>query len=350
MLGIGLLCAPAFAAAQAPAPPIENGPTNNMNAPDNLNGPNDNGPNNNGPNNNVMPDPGTVNYVEGAVYLDGHPLGKNSVGNAQMAADEVLETHNGMAEILLDPGIYLRVGDHSSVRMISPYITPTRVDVLRGHASVEVDQLLKENVLQVVDHGVTTQLVKTGYYEFNGNTGRVKVFKGQAEVEYAPGKWAKVKGNHDMALVPGAKEQEAKFHPNPQEDQLMNWSKLRSQYLAEANQQMAPDYYGPGYDPGWYWDPYMWNYTFIGGGPFYSPFGWGFYPLGWGMGGLGWGGGWGGFYGRGFYHAPGHAGFYGGHGFHGVGGGTFHGGTAGGGAFGGFHGGMGGGFHGGARR
>lgn len=320
LLGVGLLCAPAFAAGQAAPPAYENGPAGN----------------------DVLPGPGTINYVEGAVYLDGQPLGKNSVGSTQMEAGQVLQTHEGKAEILLNPGIYLRVDDHSEVKMISPFLTPTKVAVLRGEAGVEVDQLLKQNVVQVIDHGVTTQLAKTGYYEFNANHDRVKVFKGQAEVEYASNKWAKVKGDHEMALLPGEKEKAVKFHPDQQEDPLMAWSKLRSQYLAEANQQMAPEFYGPGFYPGWYWNPYMWNYTFIGG-PFMSPFGWGFYPLGWGWGGLGWGG----FYGHGFYHAPGRAGFYG-HSFRG--GEGFRGGTTfRGGAGMGFRGGAGMSFHGGGR-
>jgi hypothetical protein len=103
---------------------------------------------------------------------------------------------------------------------------------------------------------------------------------------------------------------------------------FRSQYLAEANNQIAGEYVGgPGFAPGWYWDPYMWDYTFIGMGPFYSPFGWGFYPYVWAGG---WYGGW-----------------YGGHyGYRGVGrvGGPVHG-FAGGGFRGGA--GFGGGFHGG---
>ena len=59
-------------------------------------------------------------------------------------------------------------------------------------------------------------------------------------------------------------------------------SSLRSQYLAEANSQIAGEYASAGYGPGWYWNPYGWGYTFIGAGPLYSPFGWGFYPFGWG--------------------------------------------------------------------
>ena len=123
-----------------------------------------------------------------------------------------------------------------------------------------------------------------------------------------------------MALVEGARAKPVSFNEQDAEDGLYRWSSLRSQYLAEANYQIAGDYAGvAGFYPGWYWDPYMWDYTFIGAGPFWSPFGFGFYPP--------W---WGGFYGGGFYGG----GFYGG--FHG---GGFHGG--------GFH---GGGFHGGGGR
>lgn len=332
LLGIGLLCAPAIVAAQAttPAqdqtvPPAQN--YGEQNSPQPYAGQDYSGQYNEGQNierqdSNVMPGPGTLNYVEGAVYLDGRPVGKNSVGNVQMAPGQLLETHQGKAEILLDPGIYLRVDDHSTVKMISPSLTPTQVEVQRGNVGVEVDQLLKQNVVQVINHGVTTQLVKTGYYEFNANDGRLRVFKGQAEVEYANNRWAKVKGGREMALVSGEKQQATKFQPDPQEDQLMAWSKLRSQYLAEANNQLAAQYYGAGFYPGWYWDPGMWGYTYLGWSPFYSPFGWGYYPFGWG--GFGWGGGWYGVHpvrpwvgGRGFgggFHGRIGSGFHGGHG------------------------------------
>ena len=91
------------------------------------------------------------------------------------------------------------------------------------------------------------------------------------------------------------------FDSHPKDDVLYNWSSLRSQYLAEANDQIAGEYYGmAGFYPGWYWDPYMWDYTFLGWDPFFSPFGWG----------------WGGFYGGYGYYGRG---FYGGRGYYGHG-------------------------------
>jgi hypothetical protein len=275
-----------------------------------------------------FPDPGTLNYVEGSASLDGQALNNKSVGNIELKAGQELTTGTGKAEILLTPGIFLRVDSNSAVKMISPDLAQTQVELESGRLGVEVDQIFPQNMIQIVDNGVTTQLMKTGYYEFSSPPTQAKVFDGLAQVEIGDGKWEELKGHHEVALAEGVREKTANFDSHPTDDALYNWSKLRSQYLAEANNQIAGEYaYEPGFNPGWYWDPYMWDYTYLGMNPFYSPFGWGFYPWGGFGGGFGFYGG--GFYGgRGFY--GGGRGFAGG-GFHGGGGGGFHGGGGGGG-------------------
>jgi len=283
--------------------------------------------------------PGTVNYVEGAAYLEGQPLSSKDVGNATLEAGQEFRTGTGKAEILLTPGVFLRLDSNSTVKMISPGLTLTQVELEKGRAAVEVDELHDQNNLQIIDAGVTTRLDKTGYYEFNADKPEAMVFKGEAKTEVGDGKWREIKGHHELALMAGAndqtlaKEKPADFDTHASDD-LYNWSNLRSQYLAEANNQMAGEYADAGYYPGWYWDPYGYGYTFIGAGPFYSPFGWGFYPFGWG----GWYGGWYGrpgyrygYYGHGGYRygEVAHGGFHDGGGFHGGGGGGFHGGSGG---------------------
>lgn len=299
--------------------------------------------------------PGTVNYVEGAASIDGQQINAKQIGDVTLDAGSELTTGaNGKAEVLLTPGVFLRVDSDSEVKMISPDLALTQVELDKGRAGVEVDEIHDTNNLQIIDAGVTTRLKKTGFYEFDANRPEVLVFKGKADVQVAEGKTREVKGGHELLLTGGtngqpiAKEKPSGFKTDQAHDELFNWSKLRSQYLAEANNEMAGEY-ASGYGAGWYWDPDLYGYTYLGGGPFYSPFGWGFYPFGWG----GWyGGGWGyygrGYYGHGYYGHPYHS--YGGaHGFRGGGGphaygGGFHGGMGGG----GFHGGMGGGgFHGG---
>lgn len=322
-------------------------------------------------NNADIAQPGALNYVEGSALLEGQKLSNKSVGDTQLNPGEVLTTHTGKVEVLLTPGVFLRVDDNSAVKMISPSLTLTQVQLLHGRAGVEVDEIHPQNDLEIIDAGVVTQLVKNGYYEFDANNPTAMVFTGKAAVEVKPGKYRVVKNHHEFLLTPEeagkplTKEKPRDFNIKQAKDDLYNWSSLRSQYLAEANQQIAPDYVdSPDFYPGWYWDPYFMDYTFIGASPFWSPFGFGFYPPYWG--GF-WGGGYYGGYGRGYFggrytgmHNYGAAAFgtqgaislrprggpihVGGLRSGGFGGGSFHSASAFGG---GFHGGMGGGFGGG---
>ena len=270
--------------------------------------------------------PGTVNYVEGAVYLNGSLLNVQDVGNATLVPGQEISTGKGKVEILLTPGVFLRLDDNSTVKMVSPDLTLTQVELDKGRAGVEVDEIHDQNDLQVIDANVTTRLNKRGYYEFDANKPEAMVFNGEAHVQFGDDKWREIKGHHELALNDQsalAREKPEGFNENGAKDELYNWNSLRSEYMAEANNQMAAEYAGAYAGPGWYWDPWDYDYAYMGFGPFFSPFGWGFYPFGWG--------GYYGFYGYrgGHYGHPG--GFHGDAGFHG--GGGFGGGMHGGGGF-----------------
>ena len=308
--------------------------------------------------------PGSINYVEGSAFLDGRAINPRDVGGLEVDAGQVLSTSQGKAEMLLTPGVYLRLDDSSAVKMISPDLAQTQVEITKGKAGVEVDEIFKQNNIQVAVDNVSTELLKDGYYEFNADNGTAMVYRGEAAVMLGDGRTRELKNHHEFTLSevgdggrPLNREKPVSFDASTMQDELYNWSSLRSEYLAEANNQIAGEYFGAGFNPGWYWDPYGWDYTFIGYDPFFSPFGWGFYPFGW----YGWGGGYawggyGGYGGRGWGGHPihGHPGVvrgYAGGGFHnggGFAGGGFHGGGFAGG--GGFHGGGGFGSGGGGRR
>src|SRR5215831_18442064 len=85
--------------------------------------------------------PGTLNYVEGQASIDNQTLDSKSVGDAELQNGQILETGNGKAEILLTPGVYLRIGDNSSVKMVSANLTNTQLALDRGQAMLEVDQI-----------------------------------------------------------------------------------------------------------------------------------------------------------------------------------------------------------------
>src|SRR5258708_9494897 len=76
--------------------------------------------------------PGTLNYVEGQASMGGQSLDSKAVGAAELQTGQVLETQNGKAEILLTPGVYLRLGSNSSVKMASGGLTNTEVPLNQG--------------------------------------------------------------------------------------------------------------------------------------------------------------------------------------------------------------------------
>jgi hypothetical protein len=284
--------------------------------------------------------PGTLNYIEGSATIDGQPLTPRSVGSVELEPGQILETGNGKVELLLTPGIFLRLDDHSAIKMVTPNLTNTQVELEHGKAAVEVDEIHKQNNIQISTAANNTRLLKEGYYEFDTNTGSVRVFNGKAAVAENNGDNShpvELKDKHQLTLAASQPLKPVSFDTKSAQDDLYNWSSLRSQYLSEANTGLAAQYAGyGGFSPGWYWNSAFWGYTWLpGDGMFWNPFGWGFYSPWWIYGG-----GpiyRGGFYGRGGYYRGyvGHVASYG-SGFHGgATGGGFHGSMSGGGHAGG---------------
>ncbi len=250
--------------------------------------------NNNASSNSAVP--GTLNYVEGQAYVDNQPIDHNSVGKTTLEVGQSLSTDKGKAELLLTPGVFLRVGDNSSVRMMAAGLTDTELQLDQGHAMVEVDQIYPQNDLRVTLGKATTKILKPGLYDFDLRQNQVRVFDGEAAVQEGD-RQIKLKAGHDLSIAGDSLYKEAKFDKKAfNGDDLYSWSSLRSDYVAEANVDAAqmvlaggwgPGYWGGGFwGPGWgwggwYWDPWFSAYTFMPwDGIFYSPFGWGFYSPG----------------------------------------------------------------------
>jgi hypothetical protein len=271
--------------------------------------------------------PGTLNYIEGQASIEGRALSPQSVGNTTLEAGQILATANGRAEILLTPGIFVRLGNDTTVQMVSPDLTHTEIRLEQGHANIEVDQIYAQNTILVDLKNGQTQLLKVGLYAFDAQAATVRVFDGKAAVY--PGsdllaniKPIEVKGGRQLAFTGEPLKPQGFNKDQAVADPLYKWSSLRSEYLGEANLSIAEDYAAyPSFYPGWYWAGGPFGYTWLpGDGLFWNPFGFGFYsPFYLRGGGFIYGG-----YGRGFYGYRGAytaSGFRSGGGFHGGGGG-----------------------------
>lgn len=228
--------------------------------------------------------PGTVNYVEGQASLEGQALSSGSVGNTDMQPGQVIATANGKIEILLTPGIFLRLGENSTLKMISTDLTHTEVSLERGRANVEVNQIYKQNTILVDFANGQTQLLKNGLYAFDANDSTVRVFDGKAAVY--PGqdlqsnvKPIEVKGGRQLALNGELNKPQRFDKDQAKTTDLYKWSSLRSAYLGDANIDLASQYAGYGsFSPGWYWAGGPFGYTWLpGNGLYWNTFGYGFY-------------------------------------------------------------------------
>jgi hypothetical protein len=232
--------------------------------------------------------PGSINYVEGQAALGTISgtvtLDASSVGTLEMERDQSVTTQAGKVEILLTPGVFLRLADNSSVKMISPDLAKTELQLDKGRALVEVIDIRKENDIEIDLNGANTKLLKPGLYDFDAVRNEVRVFHGAAEVAFEgkafEGKNVKLEGSQKLALA-GERLKAQHFDPRPLEDEFYRWNGLRSGYLSEASVSAGQGYVREQVawsQTGWYWNPWFGVYTFLPvNGVYYGPFGWGFY-------------------------------------------------------------------------
>jgi hypothetical protein len=228
---------------------------------------------------------GTVQYVEGKAYLNGKLVQSKFGQFPSMRAGDELRTEDGRAEVLLTPGAFLRLGENSTVQMVSNRLTDTRVEVVTGTVMLECDELLKDNAVALVYQGDTMQLEKHGLYRLDAlpqTTAEFKVYEGEAVVQSASGE-VRVRAGKETQLNGVLAAQH--FNPKLDMDDFYHWSSQRSSNLAYATVTASQSVMSSGTPwlggGGWMWSPLLDEYTFLpGAGLLFSPFGWGFYsPL-----------------------------------------------------------------------
>lgn len=216
---------------------------------------------------------GTLEYTEGTVLLNGRTLSADKSGSQVLSRGSMLKTEDGHAEMLLTPGVYLRLGHDASARLVNESLTDRRVRLEQGSAMLEVDNLHKDNSIIVEVGESSVRVSKEGLYRFETNPPLVEVLKGQ--VEATAGSLHRTAGkNHQLAL--SAELRSSKFKED-KSDELDRWSRLRSEYEAEANVGAAQYVYDMGWGwryPGWFWNPWFSTWTWMPARAWYlNPYG-----------------------------------------------------------------------------
>src|SRR4051812_21041028 len=80
---------------------------------------------------------GTLHYSQGEVMIDGKALDARPALFPDLKVGAELRTGLGRAEVLLVPGVFLRLGEETAVKMVDKRLADTRVELVSGTVMVE---------------------------------------------------------------------------------------------------------------------------------------------------------------------------------------------------------------------
>ena len=237
---------------------------------------------------------GLVNLAEGEVFLNDVKMAPKIAEFPDIKQNGVLKTAEGRAEVLLSPGSFLRLGEQSSIKMISTALTDVKVEVVGGSAMLEVDEIAKYTPITIVLQNATIQIRKAGLYRFDSDPYDVRVYEGEATVQVGDQVFT-LKPSKSVTALNGQWVMQ-KFDPELG-DELFRWSRQRAAAMAAANVSAArmarigdlnsgympvSGWYGMGMPMGWsggnwIYNPFFGNWTYVPANGFVnSPWGYGY--------------------------------------------------------------------------
>jgi hypothetical protein len=179
---------------------------------------------------------GLIHVATGKLTLDGSPLGNEAIGFLTLDPNQKLRVVEGLLEVELLEGAYLRAAEGAEIRLLSKDPQQIRVEVLEGPAILAGSKKLLDSI--VVEHaGNAVRFSDTGYYRLDvaaGTEARLTVVKGRALVETPAGS-QQLKGKQSIALTGAATVEKVR---KIDKDELMQWSRDRQdEYVLSRRRQ-----------------------------------------------------------------------------------------------------------------
>jgi len=212
----------------------------------------------------VAAPPGTVNFTVGQVALNGRAIDPASLGWVGAGAGQTLRTESGKAELLLAPGVYLRLAGASEIKMISTSPEDVRLELVRGEALADAEQLDRHHRVAVIAGRTEFQIEQNGIYEFHSGDPEVLVFRGKAAAK-GDNRTTVLRAGRELLLKENDRMESRKFDRR-EPDPLFAWNQARSGYINDAGQWTLETMGGTPdvqYSPGWHWSPWYMTWVYI---------------------------------------------------------------------------------------
>jgi hypothetical protein len=212
---------------------------------------------------------GVVHFFEGAVYLADKPLEPHLGKFPSMAKGAELRTAQGRAEVLLTPGVFLRMGEGSAIRMVANELSDTRVELLAGLAIVDSAEPSPGTSVTLIYRDWTVHFLRQGIYRIDSEPARLWVHQGKAEVSAGTsGEPIFVEQGMDVPFAAVLVPERSIDQPR---DALDDWAEGRQQSIS-ADNTIAANIQDPGSMDSLNPDPDSFTYFPMLG---LAPLGWG---------------------------------------------------------------------------
>jgi len=206
--------------------------------------------------------------------LVNHVQGMANVAEMEMAKkDRPIRTgEDGYVEVLLTPGSFLRLGEHSEAILEGVELDNVSVRVVSGSAVIEVLQIGKDHPLHIASGELRVDIAKAGIYKFLDGTATVVAGELRASSGKAYGKGWMVAFNGTFSANKAGKLASTS---------LDVYSQSRSAEIARVNLSLAASLRQVSGPPNfWLYDPSFRMYTFMPFSNFRSSYGYRYYAPG----------------------------------------------------------------------
>jgi hypothetical protein len=180
---------------------------------------------------------GIVHFSEGTVLLDGRQMEQHFGRFEYMAIGSELRTENGHAEIILTPGAFLRVGENSTIRMISNRLSDSKIELLKGSLVLDSTAGTEDSPITLRFGDYEARAQTQGYYRFDSNPPKLKVDSGQMAVFHGSSEAVMLVAGHTIAMRGGVLNI---LESQRNSDDLDTWNNTRNNSIAEKNVSSLP--------------------------------------------------------------------------------------------------------------
>jgi hypothetical protein len=177
---------------------------------------------------------GLVYFFEGAVFIGDQQLEQQKFGRfPDIGEGRDLRTERGRAEVLLTPGVLLRLDENSGIRMISDGLSDTRVEFLSGSAILQSNGSSLDTSSNLIYETWNVKIPRRGVYQIDSGPPQLRVYEGEVEVSTEGRKEPLIV--REGEILPLSPALVAKPATPGEADHFKTWAMNRSQAIAEEN-------------------------------------------------------------------------------------------------------------------